>query len=116
MLGRSPQRCSCRTAPRINAWVESVSAAYAPLSTSSTRAPARASNRAVAAPAQRAPTMTASTLMRHASLRETEMSHRLGDLLRDHPGVGPDTVDETRVPAALKIQAEHVQSGFRGDP
>src|SRR5262245_26818769 len=51
----------------MSACVESVSVPYLPLSISSTRAPARASNSAVAAPAQRAPTMTASTFTSHLS-------------------------------------------------
>src|SRR5262245_11969902 len=63
MSGKMPHRSSCRTAPRMRACVDNMSVPYAPLSTSMTRAPARASNMAVAAPAQRAPTTIASTFM-----------------------------------------------------
>ena len=41
MVGSTPQRSSCRTAPRMSACVDTMSVPYTPLSTSSTRAPAR---------------------------------------------------------------------------
>ena len=56
--GSNPHRCSCTTAPRMSAWVDSVSVPYRDLSSTSTRAPCLASSSAVAAPAQRAPAMT----------------------------------------------------------
>src|SRR4029453_13139184 len=102
-------------APRISACVDVVSEPYTPLSTRSTRAPARASNRAVAAPAQRAPTTTASTFM-NVSLRDARADHRPSDLIRDHPCIVSDAVDKTRVSPALKIQAEHVEPSNRGNP
>src|SRR5688572_21955034 len=102
-------------APRISACVDVVSEPYTPLSTTSTRAPARASNRAVAAPAQRAPTTTASTFI-NFSLRNTRAGHRPGDLTRNHPCIVADAVDKTRVSPALKIQAEHVEPSNWGNP
>ena len=55
-----PHRWSCTTPLRAIAWVDSVSAGNVARSTSTTSWPARASSRAVAAPAQRAPTTTTS--------------------------------------------------------
>src|SRR4029450_6004756 len=53
---------------------------------------------------------------RYASLRNAYAGHRLSDLLRDHPCVVTDSVDETGVAPTLKMQAEHVESDLRGGP
>jgi hypothetical protein len=56
----TPHFLSCITTPRISAWVDIVSVPGWSWSTTSTLAPCAERRRAVAAPAQRAPTITAS--------------------------------------------------------
>src|SRR5687767_2263848 len=112
MLGSTPHRCSCMTAPRISAWVESVSLPLAPLSTTRTRAPARASGTAVPAPAHRPPTMMTSKSLRIALPHGRDGR---GDVPRQFQGVTTDAVDETRVAPALEVQPQDIQSGMSSD-
>src|SRR4051812_20939378 len=114
MAGNTPQRCSCRTAPRMSACVDIVSEPYWPFSRRITRAPARASNSAVAAPAQRAPTITASTLIIGPPLGHARTGQRTSDLLGDHACVIADAIDKAGIPPALEVHAEHVEPEFSG--
>src|SRR5262245_11052520 len=67
MASSRPQRESCSTPARIIASVDSVSDPRVACSTTSTSSPARAKRSAVAAPAHRAPTITAVYDERNAS-------------------------------------------------
>src|SRR5262245_17009449 len=112
IAGSTPQRCSSTTAPRISACVESVSAPYTPLSSSSTLPPPRAMSIAVAAPPHRAPAMMTSYFTTHAplALSDTLAAQHAGDVIRQLESVAADAVDEARVPAALKVESEDVQA------
>src|SRR3954447_17303780 len=124
-----PQRSSCNTPARISAWVESVSRPGWTRSSSSTRSPARAISIAVAEPAHRAPTTTASYSYmalplvaaggRPARRRARppglgasdgvdvdEDRHALGDRVEDHGAVG----------AALHDLAQLLGGGVTRDP
>src|SRR5262245_30148592 len=120
-----PQRESCMTAGRIKACVESVSEPYAWRSTASTRSPASASNIAVAAPAQRTPTIITSKQDGNLMLCNMVRSSLSGaprvfvekchDLLGNCGCIRSDTADEMRVTLAQKLEAQGVETGDSSD-
>src|SRR3712207_8724603 len=89
----------------------------------STLSPRRAMSIAQAAPAQRAPTTSASyfsfeSMFFVLSLGRGAAGCRqmVGEVLGQRFRVRADAVEEARLPAAQEAQAEHVEAGRRRDP
>ena len=87
--GSTPHRWSCMTPARMRACVDNVSLPRRLRSMTRTRSPARASSRAVAAPATRAPTTTTSYVGSGSGRWIHGFLKRVGGSRRRHQAAGP---------------------------